>query len=79
MSCSEKHSVKSFEKHFVTRWIGGGRKRRVGGRGVKDGVLTEGAEGDEGERVEEDEEDDHDVDGGSVDQTVGEDEEVEEE
>ena len=30
-------------------------------------------------RAEEDEEDDHDVDGGGVDQTVGEDEEVEEE
>ena len=42
-------------------------------------MLAEGAEGDEGERVEEDEEDDHDVDGGGVDQTVGEDEEVEEE
>lgn len=42
-------------------------------------MLAEGAEGDEGERVEEDEEDDHDVDDGSVDQTVGEDEEVEEE
>lgn len=46
---------------------------------MKNGVLAEGAEGDEGERVEEDEKDDHDVDGGGVDQTVGEDEEVEEE
>ena len=46
---------------------------------MKDGVLAEGAEGDEGERVEEDEEDDHDVDDGGVDQTVGEDEKVEEE